>query len=366
MLEQGMKVYRPIRPGMQDQASTRNREIACKSLRILFLIAMAWALIPALIGAGIRGCTSFYRRDFTLHQPTKGVECAAVKSLKIRTFNTALMPEVIVVNNRLRPARERVKVIARELLSRDDDVICMQECFNTDCSDYLANELRIKFPYIICNVGPRVFGLNSGLFVASKLPISGAHYEKYDELFGECRWSNKGNLSFTVEMGNGRVANIMTTHFQASMQRTSRHPNGSIDRRKELVEIIYKKALDYQKTHPADYFLVAGDFNIIPVPDSEWIAFKHRIEPWYNEEGRQDLSTVWLKDDMWDPSQVNLWGVQPGKVLDHVGRFRGIGAEPENRGYVIDPMAGSSDHLALARELSISSLPNLAKDPKCE
>ncbi|MCI5052685.1 MAG: endonuclease/exonuclease/phosphatase family protein [Simkaniaceae bacterium] len=339
---------RPLKLGLQGQHKSKAAEITIRALRVLLLVSLLWCVVPVAIGALFRACTYPKRRDFTFICPDKR-ENLDLTSLNIRTFNTALLPEFAVAFNGLRPGRKRVKMIADEILNKNDDVVCLQECFHTGHSDYLVKKLKKRFPYIITQVGPRRNGINSGLFLASRVPIVAADYRKFQNLFGECRYSNKGYLAVTLDLGKGKKVNLMTTHLQAKMDRSERYPQASIDLRAEQVEELSKFAQSYQEKNHSLGFILTGDLNIHTPGYSD----HQKLWQYANLFEHTRESTVWVKKDLWDLSRVDKWRRQFGRKLDYIAAFKGMDSNLHCIEQAVDPMAGSSDHLAFTRKIEL-------------
>ena len=212
----------PIKPGYYRQKNTLFLEVAYRVA--LFAINTMTTLIvvaPTLIGMLLRASTYPAKKDFIWDGPktkqdNEDIQDLDKNTISLITYNMAAMPQFVSTRNLLRPTMERAQEIPDALAAAEElpDFICGQEVFHTQAAEVIAEGLKKKgYSSIIRNVGPQIFGLNSGLFLASKYRLSNVCFypHPYSRGFIE-RQANKGVLIATAHIGKKLVV-IATTHL---------------------------------------------------------------------------------------------------------------------------------------------------------
>jgi hypothetical protein len=134
--------------------------------------------------------------------------------LTLCTFNIALLPHFVCMFNGVRPSMSRAPEILRAILTRNDDIVCIQEAFHTEAIRYVINGLKAHYPYIIFNVGANWKKLGSGLMIVSKLPLSRPQYWAHPRACATDTFAVKGVLAVTVNTRRGPIA-LFNTHLNA-------------------------------------------------------------------------------------------------------------------------------------------------------
>jgi exonuclease III len=377
VLEQAVKVVRPLKPGFQDQGNTCFSEICYRILRLLLCLLLIWALPLGVIGGAIRALANLCSHDYTFIKPDDVVHSEnKVGEISIRTFNAAMMPEFICVANGVRPTRDRIKELADTLLEKDDDIICLQEIFEIDATAYLSDKLKEKYPYIVCNVDPRIFGIGSGLMIASKYPIVKADFWKHADRGGMDMFANKGTLAVKIKPSVNQTLLVFTTHLNAEAGSNEQFPEGEKSYRESQLEQLKVQVDQFIDQSTADSptiptAILTGEYNIGPPrptdddtvkkseserPDLEWKSLKVVMDPLI-ADGYKGTTSFDLQHDKktgWDPKVVDSWDLIP-ECIDHIGipnTTRTI--QPvELLSRLIDRMNGTSDHLAVQARFSI-------------
>ena len=341
MVCEGIKVGKRIQIGQKWQEGSLANEVGIRMLRVVLVISLLWSIVPFCVGGCMRLFASLFKRDFIFLHP-QGYEKKSIDSLTICTFNTALMPSVGSVVNGVPPPEDRVQKIVREILSKGDQIVCLQECFDATYSQKLVDGLANTYPYIIHHVGPSNFGFGSGLTLASKVPISAAQFVQFNDSAGDEIFANKGCLAVTLDVGSGRHVNLMTTHLQADVSSA----DASVIRKKQI-EQMARVAKLYQKRHPALCFLVCGDFNIPPHSGQDWECLDRNVQLLSSTS-----STLWEVDDLWRDDDPKNWERQESMQVDHIGVFCEISGKAFPLCSDADAMDGSSDHLAVRGKIN--------------
>jgi endonuclease/exonuclease/phosphatase family metal-dependent hydrolase len=128
-----------------------------------------------------------------------GSEKVPEKDLKIFSWNTCMLPgKLSQVISGLDPWKERILQITSTIKAQDADVICLQEVHSEIGADFLYEKLKDSYAHFYMNMGPKMMGskiedvgLNSGLFVASKVPLEDLHFEAFKSQEGQ-KLVNKG------------------------------------------------------------------------------------------------------------------------------------------------------------------------------
>ncbi len=136
---------------------------------------------------------------------------AGPAQLKILTWNIWMMPWFTFQSPH---NQKRARAIAEELLNLDLDILCLEKAFDGGARAVLSKALGARYPY---RYGPTNSGfslkVNSGVWVLSRIPLSGLHEIQFRDCAGvECA-SRKGAmlLSGTFE---GHAFQILATHLE--------------------------------------------------------------------------------------------------------------------------------------------------------
>ncbi|HXF28563.1 MAG TPA: endonuclease/exonuclease/phosphatase family protein [Chlamydiales bacterium] len=177
------------------------------------LILSPFAILGALFGAPLRALTSFSKKDFVFHkQPPQNSTAQKVNSVSMISYNVLLMPEFISMRNKHRPGAERTEEIADSLIEKNPDFICLQEAFHAGHSAKLDAAFHKAGYNVIRNVGNQVFGMGSGLFLASKYELENVQFFPHPIKGGVEDKANKGVLIATAKVGDKRIV-IANAHL---------------------------------------------------------------------------------------------------------------------------------------------------------
>lgn len=472
VLEDGARVGTPIDPGFGFQKSTAAAEkLARAGLVIKIILLLPFCLTVSAVGALLRFITAywrpriaFYRRvgtsmgdelthdnfsTFTIlpplnadvkapiASPTRSLSPRSNGSLSPRspviaspshiltsiggdpdvltmcTYNIALMPHFVCMYNGVRPSLTRAPEILRAILTRNDDIVCIQEAFHTEAARYLVEGLSTQYPYIVFNVAANWMKLGSGLMIASKLPLSRPQYWCHPRCSGTDTFAVKGALAVTVKTRYGPIA-LFNTHLNApwgpdwqnvhadqlqSVQDAVEEYTGlppstsltpadtatTIDITSSSSSITSSVAGEAGQTKWLAVLQV-GDFNIGPMnwrggKSEDWNSmagyFQHINDNYLTSED-EALGTFFdfsYGGVGWRPSECNSWPTVT-KRLDHILHWRACGAslplvtlpndefgpdQPKCHGGTArdgpslrrDHMDGASDHLAVRGAFSL-------------
>lgn len=176
------------------------------------------------------------------------------EEISVLSLNVCNLPEKLpLIFGGILPWSDRVEGVVKIIKENAPDVLCLQEVFEYEGNEELYEALKDEYAHFYMHIGPRnasfdpqIFGLASGLFVASKYPIENAQFRAFDVVGLSI---NRGVFDFTV--GH--------THFYTTHLETHDNPIGRKARLAEmqqLVEIVNTEASE-------DTISIAcGDMNI--------------------------------------------------------------------------------------------------------
>ena len=173
-------------------------------------------------------------------------------------------------------SRERSKKIARLVNTKDCDVVCLQEVFDSGVRKNLLQELSKNYKFIIPEATyhyPNFLNFTnylgpSGLFIASKYEITWQQFIPYLETRGADALSWKGILGCQIKLNLNTRIMIFVTHMNANSHTliTKRKLNNTFIRNQQSIQII-----DFIQTTTFDFklnFILCGDFNFVSASDT--------------------------------------------------------------------------------------------------
>lgn len=203
-------------------------------------------------------------------------------------------------------------------LVRGQDIIALQEVHDEDCADALIAGLKGEYRHFYYNIGQRAIGHNSGLFIASKVPLAKPRFELYTPKAGNQRFVNKGY--FTVRVHGG--FDLVVTHMQPRTQ-----PEDVEARKGQWAQLYRSLSSDCSS-------IICGDLNTEKGGD----GYSDTIAP-YNRG-----------DDT--PTCQERGETTPTKILDYILEVQQGGQSLQATAQVIDGN-GLSDHQPLLAQISL-------------
>lgn len=209
-----------FRPGWWNQCDSALAEgLYRTALAVSGIALIGLVLLTAPLGAGFRALASRWKQDFVVQGPLRRPILQDPASFKVLSFNTLLMPEFLVTRNKQRPVAERVHDVAHALLKTQADVLCLQEVFHTEAAEILAKRLRKAGFHVVYNIGHKSWGLNSGLFVASKYKLNDIRFYEHPKWkAGADQHANKGLFLANCTIKGKRYV-IGNTHLNGGGKR---------------------------------------------------------------------------------------------------------------------------------------------------
>jgi endonuclease/exonuclease/phosphatase family metal-dependent hydrolase len=239
----------------------------------LVILSLPYNLTLGLIGLSLTILTSPFRKNVVIVSPEIEIVDDSPRELKICTFNTALLPDIInalkpnAPESHIRPmegtTEERVEKIACELLRRKDDIVCLQEVLEPKAARLLVQKLSQVYPHSAYNVGAKGWFLNSGLMVVSKYPLKEPQFIPFTESRGADSWAEKGVLGLTVCVGGWEV-NVLNTHMNSDSGLFGWKEGVQATRLKQLTQV---RDLSDTYGEELEAKVVCGDFNMSYLPE---------------------------------------------------------------------------------------------------
>jgi hypothetical protein len=129
--------------------------------------------IMAVPGVGFRAIGFFVQNNpflfFRGDASTK--ELSKERSFSLFSWNVCCVGGGYPVSDGgVMPWIDRIDAVGRKILETNADVNCLYETFDTKAAFMLYNQLKgAGYSHFYFNIGPKVMGASSGIFVASKL-----------------------------------------------------------------------------------------------------------------------------------------------------------------------------------------------------
>ena len=184
------------------------------------------------------------------------------QSLTLLTFNTGLS-EFKIMNyvDGVTFSNNRASEIGQLLLRRRPTILALQEAFyiNKVRKDIAESLCRAGYYVAFCSSRQKVFGMTSGLLLASLLPIVTVGFHQYTDSVGLDARTRKGVLAVVLQLSNRERILVATTHMQAGYP-TGTHEEKIHWKKGQFQEAIKFIMLMAKESNVRDVFLM-GDFN---------------------------------------------------------------------------------------------------------
>ncbi len=171
--------------------------------------------------------------------------------ISILTWNVKMLPGPIGGGSQ---DLLRAKSLSEAIVDLDPDVVCLQEVFDEDIRDALVHYLSMTYGHIVQKGDmPWDVRQDSGLFLASKLPVNSQRFVAYEPGVGADALASKGILCVTIEYGDSALY-FLNTHLQADYNSIGEHGDIRLSQLKKLLSV------SHFHVYPT---VVTGDFNIV-------------------------------------------------------------------------------------------------------
>lgn len=111
--------------------------------------------------------------------------------------------------------QNRIHDLVEEILECGADIVCLQECFQSEANRLFRKLLKKKYIYFCDDqLDIPFYNVNSGLFIASVYPLDNIYFETYRDSANVDSLSHKGFLSCRVVTPTHMIS-ICNTHLQS-------------------------------------------------------------------------------------------------------------------------------------------------------
>ncbi len=164
----------------------------------------------------------YERRNYLSQEypPSKPVSIS--NKFKVLTANVLCFPEQFsYFFGGVSPWANRIDSIVAKIISSQADVVCLQEIWNGKIGKALAEKLKKRFNYFIYDAGnqygtlsPEEIGFNSGLFIASKIPLDTVSFIPFTRMKPMIAGIKRGAIRAKITVGDAKWT-MVATHLQA-------------------------------------------------------------------------------------------------------------------------------------------------------
>jgi endonuclease/exonuclease/phosphatase family metal-dependent hydrolase len=275
----------PLDPAVFDNCSTKVRELGYRLIgptalagaaTLLFKRAslpqlglLAAGLFVAGVGRNILHHLAAFKQEKNYIHVRTPVEEVETQTPKILSWNILGFPAGMNYTcGGCIPFRHRLSGIANKINAEKPDIGIFQECFmDASITDQITEKFKDKYAHFFTHNGPNQMGLESGLLVMSKSPISDYTFTP----FTTNEWQmTRGFVTLKIPAHAGRPAfAIIGTHMESGSD-----PVDADKRKAQLAQIhAHAKSLT-----DIDTVFLAGDLNIDTVRDTSSIGLDEVLD----------------------------------------------------------------------------------------
>ena len=184
--------------------------------------------------------------------------------LKIITFDAGLLDLRIVGRTMYKPTEyidQRAKLIPQQLLTRNADIIALQEVYEKKHIDFFISKLKKEYPYYFFKHNS-YFKLNNGLMIFSKFPFVSTKGESQNEKgpIDELFIADRGLLSAVIKLDNNTNIDIVNLHATSGGTLNKQDSDSINIKRQKQIE----KALELAIESNTEFQIIVGDINAGP------------------------------------------------------------------------------------------------------
>jgi len=163
---------------------------------------------------------------------------------------------------------ERAGRICDAILRLRPDIVFLQEVFDEDVRELLTRRLRGAYPHRVEKCGGGLGQEDSGLYVASRVPILGdatqfRHYHARGPLLSVERIATKGVLGTWIDLGDGRALGAFSTHLFADGDEPGQNAGVRARQLAEAKALITSGIARMKDRGYAVSVLLLGDLNVV-------------------------------------------------------------------------------------------------------
>lgn len=273
-----------------------------------------------LISQALESLSSTPKASYIYLEGTGSKEVGAEK-VSILNANLLFMPgNLTYYFGGIRPWESRMRDLVKTLRKKNSDVVCLQEIHDEESAFALFRVLRRQYPYFYLNIGvdnavmdPDEISMNSGLFVASKYPLSDPKFVRFQS-DGRQKGIHKGFFYGTLSVNKKPYCYLISTHLNP-------HDNETAVRvREEEAQMIVEEIESLQKALPLAA-VVVGDLNV-SYGTNEWKSStlsQAFIEGYSN---KHPTCTDYFNDLVWTPVKLRSKVKNKDYIYDYALVYR--------------------------------------------
>ena len=198
----------------------------------------------------------FERHNFIYEQLPINKSISVGNRLTVFTANVLCFPDNFsYFFGGVSPWPSRIDTLAKKIISTNADIICLQEIWDKEVARALIDLLKDKYFYFIYDAGnqygtlsPEEIGFNSGLFVASRIPLENITFTPFAHIKPIKAGVKRGAIRAQFTAGNAKWT-LVTTHLQ----------NGTDDEAAQIRKGQFDQCVSLLGQ---DKGFILGDFNI--------------------------------------------------------------------------------------------------------
>jgi exonuclease III len=182
-----------------------------------------------------------------------------------------LLADCASIRNHLSTANSRSPLIAKELFNglsaaskEAPDIILGQEVFHTEASEKIGKDLaKMGYQIVVHDIGSKATSLNSGLFLASRCPLSNLKFMEHAYASSNTeKYASKGVLFAKASLGDKKLV-IVNTHLNGGAKGGGRYPRlAQINSLHRALNHYIRE--NFSENEILDGVIVSGDMNISP------------------------------------------------------------------------------------------------------
>ena len=250
-------------------------------------------------------------------------------SFKLITFNLGLLDLRVVGRTMFKPTEyieQRAKIIPKQLLTHDADVIALQEIYDKKHIDFFVKELQKTYPFYFFKHNSQI-KLNNGLMIFSKYPFVSTKGESQSDKGPIDEWfiADRGLLSAVIKLNDEINLDIVNLHATSGGTLNSQDSdNINASRQKQL-----EQALTLALASNTEYQIILGDVNA--GPEISNINYNYLLENDFSDAyAEYSLQKGIVAKPTWDGANplnsMRGYTAEDTQRIDHIYLSKRLGA----------------------------------------
>ncbi len=169
----------------------------------------------------LKNLEQFERHNFIYEELPQKKNRPVGNRLTILTANVLCFPENFTYFfGGMPPWPDRIDALSKKIVSTNAAIVCLQEIWDKEVACAFVELLKDEYFYFIYDPGnqygtlnPEEIGYNSGLFVASRVPLDNITFTPFEQMRPKKAGVKRGAVSAQVTIGNTKWT-LVATHLQ--------------------------------------------------------------------------------------------------------------------------------------------------------